>query len=90
MPSVVDTINLPQFQSLQGTTEGKHLAPDDLLALRSLFLLLDTWDRNAGRTPDAESLQGRITSASQPACQTPRQGNAAPSPRRQDHPNKTR
>ncbi len=86
MPSPLDTLDVSPSQ---GTTVGKRLAPDDLLALRAMFLLLDAWDRSADRT-ERGSVQTRIIPASQPACQTPRQGNAAPSPRRQDHPYKTR
>jgi hypothetical protein len=44
MPSPLDTL---EVSPVQGTTVGKHLAPDDLLALRAMFLLLDAWDRNS-------------------------------------------
>ena len=43
-PSPVDTLEVPPAQE---TTAGKQLAPDDLLALRATFLLLDAWDRNS-------------------------------------------
>jgi hypothetical protein len=43
MPSPLDTL---EVSPTQGTTVGKRLAPDDLLALRGMFLLLDAWDRN--------------------------------------------
>jgi len=42
-PSPVDTLEVSPAQE---TTAGKQLAPDDLLALRAMFLLLDAWDRN--------------------------------------------
>ena len=45
MPSpLVDT---REVSPAQGTTVGKQLAGDDLLALRAMFLLLDAWDRNS-------------------------------------------
>ncbi|PYT62494.1 MAG: hypothetical protein DMG35_07325 [Acidobacteria bacterium] len=44
MPSPLDTL---EVSPTQGTTVGKQLAPDDLLALRAMFLLLDAWDRNS-------------------------------------------
>lgn len=44
MPSPLDTL---QVSPTQGTTVGKRLAPDDLLALRGMFLLVDAWDRNS-------------------------------------------
>ena len=44
LPSPVDTL---EVSPTQGTTAGKQLAPDDLLALRAMFLLLDAWDRNS-------------------------------------------
>jgi hypothetical protein len=44
MPSPVDTLEVSPAQE---TTAGKQLAPDDLLALRAMFLLLDAWDRNS-------------------------------------------
>jgi hypothetical protein len=45
MPSpLVDT---REVSPAQGTTVGKELAGDDLLALRAMFLLLDAWDRNS-------------------------------------------
>ena len=44
MPSPpVETVEVSPAQE---TTGGKDLAPDDLRALRALFLLLDRWDRN--------------------------------------------
>jgi hypothetical protein len=43
-PSPVDT---REVSPAQETTAGKQLAPDDLLALRAMFLLLDAWDRNS-------------------------------------------
>ncbi len=43
-PSPVDTLEVSPAQE---TTAGKQLAPDDLLALRGMFLLLDAWDRNS-------------------------------------------
>jgi hypothetical protein len=42
-PSIADTLEVSLAQE---TTGGKDLAPDDLLVLRALFLLLDRWDRN--------------------------------------------
>ena len=47
MCSAADTTDLLDLQEMQGTTGGKQLAPDDLLALRTFFLLLDEWDRNS-------------------------------------------
>ena len=44
LPSPVDTLEVCPGQE---TTAGKQLAPDDLLALRAMFLLLDAWDRNS-------------------------------------------
>jgi hypothetical protein len=41
--STADTLEVSLAQE---TTGGKDLAPDDLLGLRALFLLLDRWDRN--------------------------------------------
>lgn len=49
MPSAADTVDLSHFQGVQRTKGGKRPAPDDLLALRALFLLLDAWDRHAGQ-----------------------------------------
>jgi hypothetical protein len=46
MGSSADSTALSQLQEVQGTTGGKALAPDDLLALRAFFLLLDAWDKN--------------------------------------------
>jgi hypothetical protein len=46
MRSTADSTALSQLQELQGTTGEKQLASDDLLALRSFFLVLDEWDRN--------------------------------------------
>jgi hypothetical protein len=43
-PPPVDTLEVSPAQE---TTAGKQLAPDDLLALRAMFLLLDAWDRNS-------------------------------------------
>jgi hypothetical protein len=43
-PSPVDTLEVSPAQE---TTAGKQLTPDDLLALRAMFLLLDAWDRNS-------------------------------------------
>ena len=43
-PSIADTL---EVSPTEGTTGGKDLAPDDLLALRAFFLLLDAWDRNS-------------------------------------------
>jgi hypothetical protein len=47
MRSTADTTDLFDLQEIQETTGGKQLAPDDLLALRTFFLLLDEWDRNS-------------------------------------------
>jgi hypothetical protein len=62
MRSTPDSTDLSHLQEVQGTTGGKQLTPDDLLALRALFLLLDAWDRNNKRaTPvdmQTESEQG--------------------------------
>ena len=46
MRSTADRNDLSSLQSVQGTTGEKRIFPDDLLALRTLFLLLDAWDRN--------------------------------------------
>lgn len=46
MPSTADRNDLSNLQSVQGTTGEERISPDDLLALRTLFLLLDAWDRN--------------------------------------------
>src|SRR5579885_1229272 len=46
MRSTADSSDSSQLQEVEGTTGGKQLAPDDLLALRTFFLLLDAWDRN--------------------------------------------
>ena len=43
-PSPLDTL---EVSPAQGTTGGSTLAPNDLLALREFFLLLDAWDRNS-------------------------------------------
>jgi hypothetical protein len=48
MRSTADDTDLSDLQKIQGTTGGEQLAPDDLLALRMFFLLLDAWDRNSG------------------------------------------
>ena len=62
MRSTADSTDFSDLQEIQGTTGGKQLASDDLLALRSLFLLLDAWDRNSkpGTPVDrqTESAQG--------------------------------
>jgi hypothetical protein len=84
MRSTADSADSSRLQEIQGTTEGKQLTPEDLLALRAMFLLLDEWDRSADRS-DTRSLRTRITPISQLACQAQRQDNAAPSPQRQDH-----
>jgi hypothetical protein len=47
MRSTADNTDLSHLQEVQGTTGGKQLAPDDLLAFRALFLLLDAWDRSS-------------------------------------------
>lgn len=47
MRAIANSTDLSDFQVLQGTTGGKALTPDDLLALRAFFLLLDAWDKNA-------------------------------------------
>jgi hypothetical protein len=47
MRSTADSTDLSDLQKIHGTTEGKALATDDLLALRTFFLLLDAWDRNS-------------------------------------------
>jgi hypothetical protein len=47
MRFTADSTDLSHLQEAQGTTGGKALSPDDLLALRALFLLLDAWDRNS-------------------------------------------
>ena len=44
LPSLADTLEVSPAQE---TTVGKQLAPDDLLALRAMVLLLDAWDRNS-------------------------------------------
>jgi hypothetical protein len=41
-----DITDFSHLQTFQGTTGGKQLGLDDLLALRAFFLLLDAWDRN--------------------------------------------
>jgi len=47
-PSPVDTL---EVSPAQGTTVGKQLTGDGLLALRAMFLLLDAWDRNSKPAP---------------------------------------
>ena len=47
MRSTADSNDSSQLQGVQGTTEGKPLAPDDSLGLRSFFLLLDAWNPNS-------------------------------------------
>ena len=89
MRSTAETVDSSDFQAIQGTTGGKPLAPEDLLALRALFLLLDDWDRGSDLV-DEGSAQTRIISISQQACSAHHQGNAVPSPQRQDHLCKTR
>jgi hypothetical protein len=44
MPSPLDTLDVSPSQ---GTTAGKPLDPEALLSLRTMFLLLDAWDRNS-------------------------------------------
>jgi hypothetical protein len=60
MPSPL--LDTREVSPAQGTTVGKQLAGDDLLALRAMFLLLDAWDRNSKpATPvdtQTESAQG--------------------------------
>lgn len=62
MRSTADSNDSSQLQGVQGATGGKPLAPDDLLGLRSFFLLLDAWDRNSkSATPvdtETEPAQG--------------------------------
>ncbi len=55
MPSTADTIDLFHLQGEQGTTGGEQLTPDDLLALRAFFLLLDAWDRNSKPTTPVDT-----------------------------------
>jgi hypothetical protein len=45
MPSPL--LDAREVSPAKGTTVGKQLAGDDLLALRTMFLLLDAWDRNS-------------------------------------------
>ena len=47
MRSTANTADSSHLPEVQGTTGGKQLASDDLLALRAFFLLLDAWDRNS-------------------------------------------
>jgi hypothetical protein len=58
-PSPLDAL---EVSPAQGTTGGKPLNVDQLLALRTMFLLLDAWDRNSrpGTPVDTqmESAQG--------------------------------
>ena len=60
MPSPL--LDAREVSPAKGTTVGKQLAGDDLLALRAMFLLLDAWDRNSKpATPvdtQTESAQG--------------------------------
>ena len=62
MRSTANTADSSHLPEVQGTTGGKQLAHDDLLALRALFLMLDAWDRNSKpATPvdrQTESAQG--------------------------------
>jgi|GEM_PF-5078047 len=62
MRTPADTTNLSCLQEIQGITGGENLPPEDLLALRTFFLLLDAWDRNSKPvTPvdtQTESAQG--------------------------------
>jgi hypothetical protein len=46
MRSTADSTDLSHLQEVQGTTGEKRISPDDLLALRTFFRLLDAWDRN--------------------------------------------
>ena len=47
MRSTSDSTDLSDLQKIQGTTGGKCIPADDLLALRAFFLLLETWDRDS-------------------------------------------
>jgi hypothetical protein len=62
MRSTADSAELSRLQEAQGTTGEKCVSPDDLLALRTFFVLLDAWDRNSkSATPvdtQTESAQG--------------------------------
>lgn len=82
MRSTANSTDLCHLQEVQGTTGGEHLSPDDLLALRAFFLLLDDWDRGS-HVVDEGSVQTRIISISQQVCPAHHQGNAVPSPQRQ-------
>ena len=55
MPSAADTIALSDLQGNQGTTGEKCIPADDLLALRTFFLLLDAWDRNGQPTTPVDT-----------------------------------
>jgi len=71
MPSPL--LDTREVSPAQGTTVGKQLAGDDLLALRAMFLLLDAWDRNSKpATPvdtQTESAQGHRHACAVSACQ---------------------
>jgi len=56
MRSAADNTRLFDLQAVQGTTGEKHLAPDDLLALREVFLLLDAWDRKCKPVAPVDTL----------------------------------
>jgi len=67
MRSTADSADLSQVQGVQGTTGGKKLTPDDLLALRAFFLLLDEWDRNSRSAPPVDT-QGESEQGERHAC----------------------
>ena len=56
MRSTDDSTDLSHLQKAQGTTGGEQLAPDDLLALRAFFLLLEAWDRNSKPATPVDTL----------------------------------
>jgi len=56
MRSTADSTDFSHLQEIQGTTGGKQLAPDDLLALRTFFLLLDAWYRNSKPATPVDTL----------------------------------
>ncbi len=62
MRSTADGTDLSHLQTDQETTGEKCVSADNLLALRTFFLLLDEWDRNSKpATPvdtKTESAQG--------------------------------
>lgn len=51
---VTHAFELPLTDEKQGTTEGQGLDADSLRSLRSMFLLLDDWDRQLHRKKETQ------------------------------------